>query len=72
MSSRAALIKAYKKLSLVYHPDKTSGLSTEQKEECPLSGEEESTAGCGSLSEYFDRKCTHTHTSPGTLPSSLS
>ncbi|CAE7816956.1 STIP1 [Symbiodinium sp. CCMP2592] len=25
--------KAYKKLSLVYHPDKTSGLSTEQKEE---------------------------------------
>ena len=27
--------QAYKKLSLVYHPDKTSGLSTEQKEECP-------------------------------------
>ncbi|CAE6925610.1 STIP1 [Symbiodinium natans] len=25
--------KAYKKLSLVYHPDKTSGLSTDQKEE---------------------------------------
>ena len=26
-------VKAYKKLSLVYHPDKTAGMSAEQKEE---------------------------------------
>lgn len=27
--------KAYKKLSLVYHPDKTAGMGAEQKEESP-------------------------------------
>ena len=31
--------QAYKKLSLVYHPDKTAGMGAEQKEE-PLGSEQ--------------------------------
>ena len=28
--------RAYKRLSLVYHPDKTKGMSSQQQQECPI------------------------------------